>query len=1641
MQMARLSQGLDLQAILAEVVAVAGKEGGGEDDLLLFARRFFERTSEADRAFHAPVAWAELVLDLFRFAARREAGQTLIRRVVAGPQRSMLQIVTPDLPFLVDTVAMHLAAQTEVLAVIHPVLECCRDATGERLALGQGLSESVMHFELSDSLGDEAGELLCRQLAAALHDVSVVVADWTPMRRQALEIADSLAGRPVPLGTEAVAEASRFLRWLEADHFVFLGYREYVVRREAAGDLLVPVAGSGLGLLGADAGRHQIPPRQLNPRVIDQLSGEGKPELVIVTRTNARSPIHRSGHMDYIAVVKFDAEGRAVGEQRFLGLLSSRTYLLRPQDVPLVRQRVEGVLRRSGLEPGSYSGRTLRRTLDTLPRDELFQSNEDDLYAMAMEILELLQHAHPRLLLRRDQFSQFYSCQVFVPRNRFSSEVRGRIEDFLREALHATELDSSMLMADGALARLYVVVKTTDPADRVLDIAALEARLQDLVRSWHDELRTSLRLSVGDSESERLFQRFGRHLSSAYSEQTAIADAVGDLVALDSLDGQGGARTLVSKLYLPANGDQRPHFKIYHAGGGIALSDALPILENLGMKVLTERLYPLRGESSAMAIQDFELQPNAPLAFAIEEVAERFAEAFEHIWRAEAEDDGFNRLILAARLHWRQVMVLRAYCKYLLQAGVTFSQQYMESAFYRYPAVAGLWIEAFLARFDPLREQRGPAELARAGADLLLEMQTLLPEALLKSRPDLAERLADLLSAPRQEQVELLAQTLSQLLEGVDSLDDDRILRRYISLLTATLRVNYFQSGEAGPPAHLSLKFDSHRVPELPRPVPYREIFVYSPRVEGIHLRFGPVARGGLRWSDRREDFRTEVLGLVKAQMVKNTVIVPVGSKGGFYVKQSPPASDREAWLAEGIRCYQTFIGGLLDITDNLVEGALVPPEGVVRHDGDDPYLVVAADKGTATFSDIANAISVRRGFWLGDAFASGGSNGYDHKQMGITARGAWESVKRHFRAQGRDCQQQPFTCVGIGDMSGDVFGNGMLLSRQTRLLAAFDHRHIFIDPNPDAATSFVERQRLFGLARSSWDDYDRGLISAGGGVWARHLKTIPVSAEAAAALGLEGGASHLAPTALISAILAAPVDLLWNGGIGTYVKASTESHEQVGDRANNALRIDGSQLRCRVVGEGGNLGLTQRGRIEAALGGVLLNTDFIDNSAGVDTSDHEVNIKILLDDAVQRGELSTADRNVQLAAMTDEIGELVLWDNYRQNQTLSLMESQSVRRVGSMAHFIRTLEGEGLLDRQVEFLPSEAELKDRRSHGRGLTRPELAVLLSYDKLRLYQQLLDSDVPEDPYLSRELVRYFPQALRERYAEHMQRHRLKREIIATAVTNSTINRMGATFILRLNEDTGKGSAAIAKAFTVAREILDARELWSEIEALDGQVPEALQVDANLIIWSLLRHMSRWLLNRGGLVDIAADVERYQPWVSELRLQLPQILSESAREQFATVQTDWEARGIPPKLAIRLARMPRLRMVLDMVEVAQHSGHAIARVARVFYGLGESLSLDWLRGQIEQLPVEGRWHAQARGSLLDELSQQHRALAMRVLDWEGAAALPDPTGAWLARSDDTLSLVRSMLAEISLLTVDYPIASVAIRRLALLARTAD
>jgi glutamate dehydrogenase len=1629
---------LPLPSIVLDELKKAGMSPPRLSEAQIFCPAFFTRLAGSDADIHTPAQWAALVSGLLDFMQQRAAGHAAMRllnsaEVHAG--RSVLQIVTDDMPFLVDTVSMIIAARLQIHAVIHPVLKATRDASGKLLSLGDetGAAESIMHFEIDRVAGEPEQAQLLARIGAALDDVRAAVNDWAAIRAKALEVATDLPQRKLPLDAAAVTEASEFMRWLAADNFTFLGYREYEVADADGERVLRSVKSSGLGILRS--GERTMTPRSLRSLAASELPQSGATDAVILTKTNARSHVHRAGYMDYIGVLKFDASGKPVAEQRFLGLFSSNAEMARPQDIPLVRHKVTAVLARSGLKRDSYSGKSLRHIMETLPREELFQSSEDELFTTVMGILELRQRARTRLFVRRDRYGRFFACMVFVPRDRFNTTVRERVEALLGTALHAEQSDSSVQLGEAALARLIIVVRPKIGDQPIYDLAALEQGVDSIVRNWYDDLRDALVQTRGDHEGVVLANRYAKSLPAGYVDDVSPAVAAEDVHQLSLLEGDNALRM---SFYHPPKQPETLRFKVYRSGGDIALSEVLPQLENLGLRVLTEHVYDIAG-ATPLSIQDFEVQPAAKLAFSVEQVGALFEDAFEQIWRGNAENDGFNRLVLGAKLNWRQVAMLRGYCKYTLQTGAAFSQAYMEDTLNRYPAIAGLLVELFLAKFDPRRESLSAQELQAAGATLTAEMQVLIPANVQSAQPALVAGLSAALSKPRDEQIATLESAIGVLLENVASLDDDRILRGFVAMIRATLRTSFFQRWEGAYRSYISYKFDSHKVPELPKPVPFREIWVCAPRVEGVHLRFGPVARGGLRWSDRREDFRTEVLGLVKAQMVKNTVIVPVGSKGGFFVKKPPVGGDRDAQQAEGIACYRMLNNGLLDITDNLVDSKVVHPHDVVRHDADDPYLVVAADKGTAKFSDIANAISIEHGYWLGDAYASGGSHGYDHKGMGITAKGAWESVKRHFRSLNRDCQSQDFTCVGIGDMSGDVFGNGMMLSEHTCLLAAFDHRHVFLDPTPNAARAFAERVRLFSVPRSSWDDYDKSLISAGGGVYPRSLKSIPLSPEVRTALGIKADIEHMTPNELLSAVLKAPVDLLFNGGIGTYIKSSAETHADVRDRANNGLRINGADVRAKIIGEGGNLGMTQKGRIEAAQNGVLLNTDFIDNSAGVDTSDHEVNIKILLNDAVRRGEITVDERNTQLASMTDEVGALVLWDNYRQNQAITLMEHQSVSRIGSMAHFIRTLEAEGTLDRQVENLPTDAELTERKSRGLGLTRPELAVLLSYDKIRLFQQLLDSDVPEDPYLSRELMRYFPVPLHEKYAANMQRHRLKREIIATAVTNSTINRMGATFMMRMQEDTGQRPAAIAKAYTVAREILDARSLWAAVEALDSKVAEDTQLDAIKQIWSLLRHMTRWLLNRpAGSLDIAANVKRYQAEVATLRKALPEVLTPTGQGDFSGNQEKWEGLGLPAELALRLARLPELRAALDMVEVAQQSGQPVAKVATVFYELGEALDLEWLRDQVEALPVEGHWHAQARGSLLDELNHQHRALAQQVLTMASERKDVSPVQAWLQRDDATLQYTRSMLAEILTQNADYPIASVAVRRLAQLAQ---
>ncbi len=1630
-----------LDSILSQISTQAGATRQREAQA--FAAHFFRHVPEDDIKGRDAFEWARIAQFMLEFVRQRKPHAAKIR--VFNPQEgeegfesghTLIAMCTDDMPFLVDSVSMAInQAGLATHAVIHPIFCIERDAGGHVLTFGdeqdgRGAAESIMLFEIERVSDANEIESLRKNIADAVEDVRASVTDWPLMKAKMLEIAEHLPSLNLAFDKATLEEAREFLKWIADDHFTFVGYREYRVVEESGEEVLKPVPNTGLGIMrGSEKG---FPARSLKSLAAKELEKSGSVGALILTKTNSRSRIHRPGHMDYLSVLGFDASGNPVLEQRFLGLLTSSAYMTPPRQVPLLRTNYDTILKRSGLKRDSHSGKALRHILDTLPRDELFQCSVDELYDIAIAVLDLRERARTRLFVRRDRYGRFFSILAYVPRDRFNTEVRERIEAMLKEYFHAERIDSTVLLDESPLARVHMIVRP-DPGERpAWNVEELQKAITQIVRNWYDDLREILVETHGEERGGKLASRYGKALPAGYIEKVSPLNAAADVELAAAL---ADADDVQLNLYPSLKREGVLHFKVFRLGADITLSEVIPLLENLGLSVLTENLYEIKSGDSAITIQDILVRPGR-LSFDLEKVRVLFQEAFERIWRGDAENDGFNKLVLGAQLNWRQVSILRGYCKYLLQTGVTFSQAYMEQTLASYPDIAGLLIELFEAKFDPDRLDGGAETIGVARERLRYEMDTLVPKQSLADSPGLIDELIACRDQDRSIQARVILSTIHALLARVDSLDEDRILRGFGAVIRATLRTNFYQLVDGKPHDYTSFKFDPMQLSELPKPRPYREIFVYSPRVEGVHLRFGPVARGGLRWSDRREDFRTEVLGLVKAQMVKNTVIVPVGSKGGFFVKRPPASGERDAVLAEGIACYRMFINGLLDITDNLVEGELVHPRDVVRHDDADPYLVVAADKGTATFSDIANAVSAKHDYWLGDAFASGGSVGYDHKGMGITAKGAWESVKRHFRAMGRDSQSEDFTCAGIGDMSGDVFGNGMLLSRHIRLVAAFDHRHIFLDPTPDAAKTFVERERMFKVPRSSWADYDKTLISAGGGIYPKSAKTIEVSEQAAAALGIEGGAQTMTPNELLTAILKAPVDLLWNGGIGTYVKSSAESQADAGDRANNAIRINGVDLRAKVIGEGGNLGMTQRGRIEAAMNGVLLNTDFIDNSAGVDTSDHEVNIKILLNDAVHRGEMTVAQRNELLREMTDEVERLVLFDNYRQNDAISIMERMSVSRLGSKQHFIRTLESQGLLDRQIEFLPSDTELLERKARGIGLTRPELAILLSYSKIVIFQQLLDSDVPEDPYLSRELRRYFPEPLRERFAEHMERHRLKREIIATAVTNSMVNRMGATFMLRMQEDTGQTPAAVAKAFNIAREVLEARGLWAEIEELDGKVNGNAQIDANLAIWKMLRSMTRWLLNHPGeFDDIAAAVDRYWPAMNELKERIDGVIGAAERSVFETGRQVWIEQGFPAELADKLAHLPALGSGMDIALVARQSGRSVVDVASVFFAVGEALNLKWLMEKVEELPVETRWHAHARGSLRDELNAQHRSLATQMLNFDEAGDGANRVAAWLNRDDPVLKATLATLADMrTQVVIDYPIVSVAVRRLA-------
>lgn len=1514
---------------------------------------------------------------------------------------TVIEVVYDHVPFLIESISMVInRLGFNVHLVLHTNgLKIERDDKGHvsKVFMGKSSDGSVRPTEMPifieiDRQSDTAVlESIREAIEGTIQEVTLAVQDWQPMTNSMDDVIKCLEKRIDQSKKRDIdEEIIEFLKWINNNHFTFLGYCQRKLKTTDNSYEWSFDKSSALGIL-KKFGETYFEPFQEMTKAAQDLAISKHP--LILGKTNRISTVHRPTYTDFIVVKCFDDNGEVIGQHQFIGLYTSVAYNRSPQYIPLLRLRVKKILERANVEEESHDGKILMNILETLPRDDFFHGTVEELYDLATGILHLQERQKIRIFIRKDSFARLFSCLVFVPRERFNSKLREKMQKILMDELNGYQVEFSTRFSESILARIHFVIRFKDDVAKDFNLNEIQEKIVQVSRTWEDNLRDALTEHFGEEAGNRYFHNYRGAFPAGYRADYNVRTAVYDVNHIQKLTDKN---SLEMSFYQPLDEqDGILRFKLYSPDSSIPLSDIIPMLECMGLRVISERPHEITPKTGKIIwINDFGMIHASGKELNVDAVKEIFQEAFYHIWNRHAESDGFNRLVLGSGLNWREVTMLRAYAKYLWQIGFTFSQAYIEDVLAGVPAITHDLVQLFTTRFDPsiAQEQRN-----NISNELRLRIKNSLEE--------------------------------------VKNIDEDRIIRRYMQVILATIRTNFFQKDSNGNfKNYLSLKFDPSSITELPLPRPLFEIFVYSKRVEGVHLRGAKVARGGLRWSDRREDFRTEVLGLMKAQQVKNAVIVPLGAKGGFVPKNLPVRGTREEIMTEGIESYKTFVHGLLDLTDNLVENKVVPPVDVVRYDADDPYLVVAADKGTATFSDIANAVSKEYNFWLDDAFASGGSTGYDHKKMAITARGAWESVKRHFRELGVDCQKTDFTVVGIGDMAGDVFGNGMLLSEHIKLVAAFNHVHIFLDPNPDPAASFQERKRLFNLPRSTWEDYNPKLISKGGGVFSRSSKYIPLSQEMQDVLGIN--APKIVPNELIRAILKAKVDLLFNGGIGTYVKSSSEHNANVGDRANDGLRVNGDELRCRIVGEGGNLGFSQLGRVEYALNGGKINTDAIDNSGGVDCSDHEVNIKILLNGIVAAGDLTEKQRNILLGEMTEEVSESVLEDNRSQIESISVAEFNAAKNVQMHCRLIDHLVQFGNLDRSLEFLPTNEDLLIRQQGGQGLTRPELSVLLAYCKTLLKSEILASDLPEDKYIGVELIRVFPQVLQERYSKEMTSHRLKRELIAMQISNSVINDMGLGFIHRLQDETGATIPQIMRGYIAAKEIFKAKKFREAVAALDFIVPADIQVKMLHELNRLVRRGTRWFLRHQiGNMDIQEVIDHFAPRMDEVREGLHHAIQGTAEEYLLEFARELMDENVPQETALVTAQMSAMFSALDIVDAAATHHLPVDLVTITYYAIGSRLELGWFREQIKQHPVVNHWDSLARAAIRDDLDRQQRNLTVAVLmmqqDVDNVEAQID---AWMAQHKEMLDRWKHMITDLkSISKREFTMYSVALREL--------
>ncbi len=1545
-----------LHPVLDKVLARIHEDAPADrrDALAAFAKALLRRLGPEELDQAGDEHLYALSASLFDFADTRGTQSSAVRVFTPtlethgySTDGTVIETSTDDSPFLVDSISEELSGRELIIRrLLHPVIGTARGESGglERVMSGRDAAhrESVMRFELERELPADEAEDLEARIVEILHDVRLVVRDFEPMQERVRHMEDLARQAAVRYSPQEVGEAIDFLDWLLQMNFVLLGYREYELLDGEDGRAIKAVQGSGLGILSDVSRSNFADATPLDSLAADLRHRIEEGDLLVLSKTRAYATVHRRARMDYIGIRKVGADGQLLGEARLIGLFTSKAYMEPASKTPLLHHKLEQILAAEDMIPGSHDFKSAVELFGSFPKDELFQASTEELRQLVVGLLQLEKHGGIRVLVRRDIFERQISVVVALPREKFSASLRKRLQQMFLERFHGQTVDYSLSLGETESAKIFFTVHV-EPGTRIPEIPyeELEEEVERLARTWDDDLHDALVRRVGHARGEILAAKYSPRFPDYYKvSETDWALAVDDVLRLEDLE--SALHGFVVGLGNESAGERLTRVKLYKTGGKADLSAFMPLLDSLGLRAVEEVPVQLHGEGRVY-IHDFGVLDARGAVLNLETQGGRVVEAIEAMWRGDIEVDSLNRLVISASLSWWQVQILRAYRKYRMRVTSRFTEEYRNDALAANPHIAARLVALFEQKFDPAIEASEEAEEA------------------------------------------LRAQIVEDL-RSVVSLDQDQIVRSLLGTIRATLRTNAYLPNASC----LSFKLLSAKVPEMPKPFPLYEVFVYTPYMEGIHLRGGMVARGGIRWSDRKEDYRTEVVGLMKAQTVKNAVIVPDGSKGGFILKRQPGTP--EELKQEVVTQYVTFMQGLLDITDNLVDAQVVHPEGVRVLDGPDPYLVVAADKGTATFSDIANGVSERYGFWLGDAFASGGSAGYDHKALGITARGAWESVKRHFREIGVNVMVDPFTAAGIGDMSGDVFGNGMLYTKTVRLLAAFDHRHVFLDPDPlDPEMAFHERQRLFDLPGSSWNDYDRTLLSLGGDVIDRKAKAVTPSVQVRAALQIpDSEQAEMTPNELIRWIVRAPVDLLWNGGIGTYVKAKTESNADAGDRANDQVRANGADVRARVVGEGGNLGFTQRGRIEFALAGGHINTDFIDNSAGVDTSDHEVNWKILLGLAIARGELTLEGRNLLLQECSSDVVQHVLYDNYLQAQILSQEDEISAQRIEAYEDLMQQLEADGELEREVEFLPTSEEMGERRAAGQGLTRPELSVLLAYAKRSVYADLLASDLPDSEYLAKDLERYFPPRIVERFGHLLGDHPLKREILATMAANDVVNSQGITFVSRLVTETGASPADVVRAFRMARDVTGAERRWSAVEALDGVIDPGIQRELmNGADW-LVETTSRWYLVQAAGQRLGETVKAERDSFAELSEVIGQIGPDAWREDHEHMARRLIAEGVPEPLARRHAFQPELVHGPDIIAVSHSTGRGVLEVARGFFLLGERLEIDWMESQLEALPAGTRWQRWAQQSMEDDLLAVRRQLCEDT--FEGADGMP-------------------------------------------------